>query len=208
MDLDLDYIIYCDVDLVWARDASTEIFKYFTEQDVEIAVQSITQSPAHPSLCMGFFAFRKSDFTREFISKSLERHREYLSSNHFVGDDEIITEMYFESGFDARIRELPQTTFPVGYTIDLYRRMRFMPQMAGVSPYVFHANYVVGERKKRILLRKFLGRKRLRKLGFRENYYLWLSHLIDKTIYFFKMLIRFVLSSASKVYAKNLSGKR
>ncbi len=208
MDLDFDCIIYSDLDLVWVRDATTEISKFFMSQNVEIAVQSITQSPANPSLCMGFFAFRNSSFSKEFILKSLEKHKNYFSQNEFIGDDEVITEMYIESGFDARVRELPQTTFPVGFSIDLYCGMKFMPDMAPVTPYIFHANYVVGARKKRILLRKFLGRRRLKNLGFRKSYYLEVTHLSDKAIYLFKLLVRPLYSSAARVYAKNLWGKK
>lgn len=204
MKLGFDCIIYSDVDLVWVRDATKEIEKYFENQDAEIVVQSITQSPAHPALCMGFFAFRSSNFTTNFISKCSARHQEYFNRKEFIGDDEIVTEMYIESGFDSRIRELPQNTFPVGYSINLFHGRSKMPGIARVDPFIFHANYVIGVRKKRILIRKFLGRTRLRNLGFRPDYVLFGTHIWDKVFDAIKGVVRACKSNSLTESAKSL----
>lgn len=203
LDLGFDNVIYSDLDLVWVRDASVEIEKYFQRQEVEIAVQSITQSPAHPSLCMGFFAFKNTLFVRDFIEKCLRLHQMYLEDERFFGDDEVITEMYLKNGFDERIRELPQVTFPVGQLINLFKGRSVIPGMATITPFIFHANYVVGVRKKRILLRKFLGRKELRTLGFSPDPELWCTYLLDLVVELVKRAFRPLKSILSKVYAKN-----
>jgi hypothetical protein len=203
LDLGFENVIYSDLDLVWVRDASVEIENYFQKQEVEIAVQSITQSPAHPSLCMGFFAFRNTPFVREFIEKCLYLHQAYLDEGSFLGDDEVITEMYIKNEYDERIRELPQTTFPVGQSINLFKGRSVIPGMATISPYVFHANYVIGIRKKRILLRKFLGKKELRALGFSPDPGLWCAYAFDLMVHFLKRLFRPLKSSLLKVYARS-----
>jgi hypothetical protein len=203
LDLGFNNVIYSDLDLVWVRDASVEIENYFQKQDVEIAVQSITQSPAHPSLCMGFFAFKNTQFVREFIEKCLYLHEMYLDAERFLGDDEVITEMYMKIEYDERIRELPQTTFPVGQSINLFKGRKAIPGMATISPFIFHANYVIGIRKKRILLRKFLGRKELRSLGFSPDLGLWCTYVFDLVVHLLKRLFRPLKSILLKAYAKS-----
>jgi hypothetical protein len=187
LNLGFDFVIYNDIDLVWARDAGTEVTNTFaSNQNTQILVQSLTESPAHPSLCMGFIALRNSAFTVDFLNECAEANLKSRNRMEMIGDDEIITEIYKNRNFDSRIRELPQVTFPVGYFISLFRGVSPMPGMVSASPYVFHANYVIGERNKRILLRLFLGRKRLRKLGIKRSYFLVMVYTLKriKTLYY------------------------
>jgi len=180
--LGYEAIIYNDIDLVWARDASAEIIKFFsTTNNVEILVQSITQTPVQPSLCMGFAAFRNTQFTVDFITECARLNSESRVLREKIGDDEVITQMYQGMDFDPRIRELPQVTFPVGFSINLFKGRSKMPGMVSNTPFIFHANYVVGVRNKRILLRMFLGTKRLRNLGFKKDLPLYL-YLIYKNL--------------------------
>ena len=176
-----EIVIYNDIDLVWVRDAGAEITKYFSlTNQVDILVQSITQTPAQPSLCMGFVAFRNTPFTQDFINKCACFNKESRLRNEKMGDDEVVTLIYEKSGFDSRIRELPQVTFPVGHSINLFKGRPKMPGLVSNTPFIFHANYVIGVRNKRILLRIFLGRKKLRNLGFRRDFSLW-TYLIYKS---------------------------
>jgi len=187
LNLGFDFVIYNDIDLVWARDAGMEITNTFaSNQNSEILVQSLTESPAKPSLCMGFIALRNSAFTLDFLTECAEANLKSRIRLEMIGDDEIITEIYKNRNFDSRIRELPQITFPVGYFIGLFHGLPPMPGIAQASPYIFHANYVIGETNKRILLRLFLGRERLKKLGFRSNYYLQAVYMLKriKTFYY------------------------
>jgi hypothetical protein len=171
--LGYEFVIYNDIDLVWVRDAGLEITKTFgSNRGIQVLVQSLTECPSEPSLCMGFLALRNSEFTVNFIKECAKKNLASRTRSEMIGDDEIITEMYKNLNFDSRIRELPQTTFPVGYSIKLFKGFSPMPGIAQASPYIFHANYVVGETNKRILLRLFLGHKRLMKLGFKRDYLL------------------------------------
>lgn len=181
LNLGFDIVIYNDIDLVWARDAGMEVTNTFARnQNTQILVQSLTESPAQPSLCMGFIALRNSAFTVDFLNECAEANLKSRNRLEMIGDDEIITEIYKYRNFDSRIRELPQITFPVGYFIGLFRGVSPMPGIAQASPYVFHANYVIGERNKRILLRLFLGRKRLRKLGIKRSYFLLMIYALKR----------------------------
>lgn len=171
LNLGYEFVIYNDIDLVWVRDAGQEITKTFSSnRGIQVLVQSLTESPSVPSLCMGLLALRNSEFTVNFVNKCERENLASRNRSEKIGDDEIITEMYKNLNFDSRIRELPQFTFPVGYAIRLFKGFSPMPGIAQASPYIFHANYVVGETNKRILLRLFLGRRRLMKLGFRKDY--------------------------------------
>jgi len=181
LNLGFDFVIYNDIDLVWARDAGMEIAKTLkADQETHILVQSITESPAQRALCMGFIALRNSVFTRDFLNECSDANLLSRNRLEMVGDDEIITEVYRKRNYDSRIRELPQITFPVGYLISLFRGPSPMPGIAQASPFIFHANYVIGERNKRILLRLFLGRKRLRKLGVEPSYSLLIIYILKR----------------------------
>lgn len=208
INLNFECVIYCDLDVVWVRNASVEVLKTFENRDVEILVQSISQSPAHPALCMGFFAFKVTDFTRNFIARCFELQSKYLAQNEFIGDDEVVTELYAQLSYDSRILELPQTTFPVGHSIGLFRRFGSLSGIAKISPYIFHANYVIGANRKRILLRNFLGTRRLKKLGFSRNYFLLLLYVSDTYLHLVKTFLSLLKSSLLKVCAKNLSEKK
>jgi len=191
LNLDFEFIIYNDIDLVWAKDAGKEIVNTFQSNgETHILVQSLTESPATPSLCMGFIALRNSTFTKIFIDECKQANLVSRKRKEMIGDDEIVTQMYHQLNFDPRIRELPQVTFPAGYSIGLFRGYSPMPGIAKVSPYVFHANYVIGETNKRILLRLFLGRKRLRKLGSGNNFYLSIFYLLKLSKSFLKKIMR------------------
>jgi hypothetical protein len=187
--LGFEIVIYNDIDLVWVRDASSEIVKFFSmTNQVDILVQSITQTPAQPSLCMGFVAFRNTPFASDFITDCARLNSESRLRLEKIGDDEVVTLMYQKSGFDSRIRELPQVTFPVGFSINLFKGRPRMPGMVRNTPYIFHANYVIGVRNKRILLRMFLGSNKLRDLGIRKDLSLWVYFVFKSVRETFKRI--------------------
>lgn len=157
LEMGYDYIIYSDTDVYWNQDPCPEIVNVFNKMhQVHIQIQSFTDQPSRPKLCMGFVAFRNSQTTRDFLSECSAMHTSH--SQHFgrIGDDDIVTRYFEEKNFPEYVLELPQTTFPVGRMLKLYSKTSKFPGLSSPEPYVFHANYVVGLRNKTILMKVFM----------------------------------------------------
>jgi hypothetical protein len=158
-----DFVIYSDVDVVWSLDAYTEIAEGFKGRpEVSIQIQSFTRSISEPKLCMGFVAFKNDEISRGFIEQGARRHADELIRNPRLGDDDVATMLYVEANFPKWLVELPQTTFPVGVSINLFRGRSAFPGLRAQEPFVFHANFAVGLNNKILLMKTFL-RKELRK---------------------------------------------
>jgi hypothetical protein len=108
---------------------------------------------------MGFVAFRNDFNSRDFIEQSAKRHKLELQSNSRIGDDDIATLLYVEREYPSWIYELPQTTFPVGVSLNLFRGKGVFPGLIAQEPFIFHANFVVGLSNKILLMKLFLGKK-------------------------------------------------
>jgi hypothetical protein len=156
-ELNYDYVIYSDTDVYWNLDPISEILNTFEKRsDVHIQIQSFTDLPSQPKLCMGFVAFRNSTPSRDFIQECQRRHVIYSEENGRIGDDDIATQFYMDKNFPNSICELPQTTFPVGRMLKLYSKRSKFPGLPSPIPFIFHANYVIGLRNKLILMKLFM----------------------------------------------------
>ena len=159
-------IIYSDLDVVWVSDACDLVKSTFdTRSDLHVLVQSFSGSPAHPRLCMGFFAFRNSIVSYNLIETAQKMHKEMLSISPRIGDDDVITKLYSELEYPHWLCELPQSTFPVGNMLTLYSQRPRFPGLRAPTPAIFHANFVVGITNKRILMRLFLNKVVKKELG-------------------------------------------
>lgn len=157
LELNFKFVVYSDTDVYWNLNPLPAIEKVFAERpSVEIQIQSFTDDPSNPKLCMGFVAFRVSSNNIDFIQECAQRHKLESTTKERVGDDDIVTLQFAEQGFPASILELPQTTFPVGRMLKLYRKDSIMPGIGSPNPYIFHANYVVGLTNKLILIKLFI----------------------------------------------------
>jgi hypothetical protein len=157
-DLNFDLIIYSDTDVYWNLDPIFEISNVFElRSDVHIQIQSFTDLPSTPKLCMGFVALRNSLESREFIDDCQTRHSIHSREYGRIGDDDIVTQYYLDKNFPSSISELPQTTFPVGRMLKLYSKQSIFPGLPSPLPFIFHANYVVGLRNKLILMKLFMS---------------------------------------------------
>ena len=157
LELDFKFIVYSDTDVYWNLNPLPVIEKVFAERpSVEIQVQSFTDDPSDPKLCMGFVAFRVSSKNINFVKECAKRHEKESYARKRVGDDDIVTLKFAEQGFPASILELPQSTFPVGRMLKFYRKDSIMPGLGSPDPYIFHANYVVGLTNKLILIKLFI----------------------------------------------------
>lgn len=157
LELNFKFVVYSDTDVYWNLNPLPAIEKVFAERPyVEIQIQSFTDDPSNPKLCMGFVAFRVSSNNIDFIQECAQRHKLESTTKERVGDDDIVTLKFAEQGFPASILELPQTTFPVGRMLKLYRKDSIMPGIGSPNPYIFHANFVVGLTNKLILIKLFI----------------------------------------------------
>ncbi len=192
--LNYSYIIYSDIDVVWLGDAALGIkksFELFTK--AHIFVQSFTRSPNDALLCMGIFAFRNTKVSSRFIDICESDHKFAISRKESIGDDEIVTAVNKKLDFPEYLRELPQSTFAVGNFLDLYSSKTSFPGVHKPVPLIFHCNYVVGLRNKRLMLRLVLNRSQRKELNikFGISFYMFLilkrvrSSRIVKWVYSF-----------------------
>lgn len=154
------FVIYSDLDVVWIDDAYREIGKTFAKRpEVSIQIQSFTRNLDSPKLCMGFIGLRNDQRSLDFIETGAKKHSEELKSNPRIGDDDVATLMYSMWKFPSWIVELPQTTFPVGVSFNLFRAKMAFPGLKAQEPFIFHANFVVGLENKVMLMKSFLPRE-------------------------------------------------
>ena len=182
LNLGYDYVIYSDTDVYWNLDPIAEIVTNFElRPEVHIQLQSFTDLPSQPKLCMGFVALRNSNQTLDFIQECQNRHTAHSREFGRIGDDDIVTQLYVDKKFPNLIFELPETTFPVGRMLKLYSKKSIFPGLPSPVPFIFHANYVVGLRNKVILMKLFINRysieDRDEKLGFKLLLVLFLKKL-------------------------------
>ena len=156
-ELNYDYVIYSDTDVYWNLNPISEILNSFDQRpEVHIQIQSFTDLPSQPRLCMGFVAFRNSPISRDFLEQCQRRHVIHSKEIGRIGDDDIVTQYYMDNKFPISICELPQTTFPVGRMLKLYSKQSKFPGLPSPIPFIFHANYVIGLRNKIILMKLFM----------------------------------------------------
>jgi hypothetical protein len=152
-----DFITYSDLDVVILRDVISEFGKFFQNNpNIDIAVQDFTDSILEPRLCMGIFGFRNNQETLSVINECSKIHEEGLKVNSRFGDDDVITHYYVSQGKSDRVLRLPQQSFPVGNLINLYLPFGPMRGLRPNYPFIFHANFVVGSRKKEFLMKLIL----------------------------------------------------
>jgi hypothetical protein len=181
LSLNYSFIIYSDIDVIWLSDAAQVIQATFKKRNyLNLQIQSFTYASSSPKLCMGFIALRSNEYSEQILLQAKKRHWAEAKNNPRVGDDEIITLLYEELGYPYQFLELPQFRFPVGEGLNLLKKSRF-PGLNMPTPYIFHANYVVGLRNKRLLLRLALSRKLRRKFKVRMSIY-WIFVLVLKHV--------------------------
>lgn len=150
----IDHLIYSDLDVIWYADvAEIMIQAHRNQTEVKLLIQSITTDPSKPSLCMGIVSMVKSTETENLIQNCHKRHVEEVAGGHRYGDDDAITDFNKAMNYPFWIRELPQSTFPVGMFINNYSKRALFPGLFSTKPFLFHANYVIGERNKIALMR-------------------------------------------------------
>jgi len=190
LSLGFEFVFYSDIDVFWLKNPVMHIEKSFdTNSNIELLIQSFTTEPDEIRLCMGFVAFRNTGNIVKFIKSSSKTHILELEKNDRKGDDDIVTEFYRKNR-PSWIQELPQSTFPVGSMLNLYCTK---PRIAGLmapEPFIFHTNYVIGLRNKRLMLRIFLKKKFRSQLGVRYSPFWRILNLIKHTRLKLGILVR------------------
>lgn len=147
-------VIYSDLDVIWFADLS-EFLAHAHRQipGAKVFVQSATVDPSRPQLCMGLISMLNSPEVIKMISDCFGEHYSKAISGEKIGDDDVITDYYSRMHYPSWIRELPQSTFPVGMLVNLLHRTSGFPGLVSVRPLMFHANFVVGLKNKLLLLK-------------------------------------------------------
>jgi Nucleotide-diphospho-sugar transferase len=147
-------IIYSDLDVTWFTDVSQILDSaHARNPDVKLFIQSATTDPSNPQLCMGLVSMINCIEVSEMISQCFTEHHTRAMSGEMIGDDDVITNFYQNNLNSSWIRELPQSTFPVGMLLNLVNRSSRFPGLVSPKPAMFHANYVVGLDNKLLLLK-------------------------------------------------------
>lgn len=142
-------LVYSDIDVFWVQDAAMMAELTFAEmKSVNLLVQNFTNNPSQPNLCMGFVALRNCPATLKLVDDCSALHSELLLENPRAGDDDVISLYYKNMGYPQEIYQLPQSTYPVGNLINLFRRRSLYPGLVPSTPYIYHSNFVVGVQRK------------------------------------------------------------
>ena len=189
-----DFLVYSDLDVIWLKNPMLEFADSFVAYPNTLAfVQDFTTEPSSPNLCMGIFVLKNHLSSLNLIEDCKILHLEMAKKSSRIGDDDVITS-YYKISNGITIRLLPQVSFPVGNLLKAFTKKEVFPGLRPKSPYIFHANFVVGNHKKIIILSLFMSFFNKRLIG--VNYFM---HI------FFKMqiLLKIILNSF-KFYIKQL----
>ena len=179
-----DYVFYSDFDVIWLKNPILEIIQSFKISDeLHVMIQSFTTTPSEIRLCMGFVAFRNSQVSRDFLTAAKNLHSQLFLDNQRIGDDDVVTRIYRDANQPRWMRELPQATFPVGSLLNLFSKKNSFPGLSAPIPYIFHANYVVGLRNKRIIM--YLILKRFSQIPISVTYFRFVTLVILKRFKYF-----------------------
>jgi hypothetical protein len=167
-------IIYSDLDVIWFRDVGEILDKaYAANPSIKVFIQSATIDPSTPQLCMGLVSMTNSQEVLKMIHECFTEHLARATAGEMIGDDDVITTYFRNLSVQGWIKELPQSTFPVGMLINLVNRSSSFPGLSSPNPAIFHANYVVGLENKILLLRMaesmFHGKNVFLELTFRQS---------------------------------------
>jgi hypothetical protein len=191
-----EFLIYNDIDVFWLRPLLPDLIAAFENSNrMEMMIQHFSWVPGQPQLCMGFVSFRTGTYFDQLIANASDLHAQMLRENPRTGDDDVITELYRSNGFPAEIQLLPQTTYPVGNLLNLFSKHDEFPGLQPFEPYIFHANFVVGLRKKLLVTRIFfkLLDLRLDPITWRRRLFMDVQILAHRLVFNAKQFLKFIL---------------
>ena len=152
-------IIYSDIDTVWLQDAVTLTRLKSTSSLLQI--QDVTIDIRTPKLCMGFVSMINNQKIVEMIEDCANENDRRLLSGELIGDDDIITDYFNHNGNPTWIQPLPQLAFPTGNMLTQYLAKSSFRPVKPPRPILFHANYIIGQKNKAIVLEKIYRRMKV-----------------------------------------------
>ena len=158
MTLKFETVVFSDFDVYWHKSPIAQLNETFISfPEINIQIQTYTSEPAIEKLCMGFVAIRNNPSVESLLQRMADLHSKALQLIPFTGDDNIISDVYnSDVDFRNQCRLLPQSTFPTGNLINTFSSRNLFPGLIPYEPFIFHANFVVGSKKKVQLLRTFI----------------------------------------------------
>jgi hypothetical protein len=175
---EFDFLVYSDLDVIWLKNPIEEFAKSFTAYPDTLAlVQDFTTKPSSPNLCMGIFVLKNHSSSLRLVEDCKILHLEMAKKSPRIGDDDVITS-YYKRLNGITIRLLPQISFPVGNLLKAFTKRDVFPGLKPESPYIFHANFVVGNLKKIMVLDLFMNSFKKRPLGINHFMHIYFKILI------------------------------
>ena len=191
-----DFLVYSDLDVLWVKNPIDEFSKLFAAYPDTLAlVQDFTTDPSSPSLCMGIFVLRNHVSSLKLVKDCKILHSEMAKKSTRIGDDDVITS-YYKVSKGVNIRLLPQVSFPVGNLLKAFAKRDVFPGLKPITPYIFHANFVVGNIKKIMVLDLFMSffNKRIIGVSYFEHIYfksqIFLKFRLNRIRYLVKWLLK------------------
>jgi hypothetical protein len=161
-----DVVIYTDLDVIWLEDVAKDFLKTFeSKEHMDVIVQDFSYTLSETKLCMGLFAARRSDFSANLIDRCSAIHASHVIETPRFSDDDAISMFYEKCDNPQKIARLPNQSYPVGNLINLFLPFSVLRGLRPRRPMIFHANFVVGQNRKIMLLRliEFLYSRDFRK---------------------------------------------
>ena len=187
------FLVYTDIDVIWVKNPIVELQGAFERNlDIIAYVQDYTTQLSVPRLCMGFFAIKNCPESHNLIINCKNLHTEMSRQNTRTGDDDVIT-AYYEKYGNKFIGLLPQTSFPVGNLLKAFSKRNVFPGLRLDVPYIFHANFVVGNFKKILILDLFSSFIGKRLLGINV-----VTHVYFRYLVFLKLRYNFLKNLLNK----------
>jgi len=152
MSLGYQRIIYSDIDTIWLQDA-VELTSLIGEHSL-LQIQDGTLDITTPRLCMGFASMVNCPEIIQMLEDCALENMHQLRTGDQVGDDDIISEYFLNQGYPSWIRLLPQLAFPTGNMLTQYLAKSAYRDIKPPRPVVFHANYMIGQNNKAIVLER------------------------------------------------------
>jgi Nucleotide-diphospho-sugar transferase len=150
-----NFVIYSDLDVYWRANVKSSLEILSKERpNVTFFFQDQTFVLDIPRICAGFFAFQNTEAAINFFTRALDRQLKMLQALGNYDDQEAIIDIINEDRSSDEYFFLPQTLFPTGYLLPLFRSTSAFPRLKRAAPLVMHLNFVVGGKSKLAMLYK------------------------------------------------------
>lgn len=148
-----EFVIYSDLDVVWIESPEKYLREvYFENEGVNICIQDATFKGSTKALCMGFVSFRNNSRSQQILEECRKEHAKSLVQNPKSGDDGVITDYFNKLKDKSDFFLLPQLSFPIGLFSNAFGDHSPFSGLTVTQPFIFHANYLVGARRKAIMM--------------------------------------------------------